>query len=96
MNRYSKERREAVLKKMLPPHRRAIPGLAAEEGISAGTLYLWRKRARAQGRLLPDGNRGPEGWGSADKFAAVLETAALNEAELGSSIAASGGCTLNR
>jgi transposase-like protein len=80
--RYSQERREAVLKKMLPPHSRSIPELAEEEGISVGTLYLWRKQARAKGRLLPDGDSGPEGWGWADKFAAVLETAALNEAQL--------------
>jgi transposase len=75
--RYSQERRETVLKKMLPPHSRCIPELAEEEGISAGTLYLWRKQARVEGRLLPDGHSGPEGWGSAEKFAAVLETAAL-------------------
>ena len=80
--RYSQERREAVLKKMLPPHSRSIAELAEEEGISVGTLYLWRKQARAQGRLLPDGDSGPEGWGSAEKFAAVLESAALNEAQL--------------
>jgi hypothetical protein len=35
-----------------------------------------------QGRLLPGGDSGAEGWGSADQFAAVLETAALNEAQL--------------
>jgi transposase-like protein len=79
--RYAKERKEAVLRKMLPPHNRSVVELAEEEGISAATLYLWRKQARAEGRLLPDGDSAPEGWSSADKFAAVLETAALNEAE---------------
>ena len=29
---------------------------------------------------MPDADAGPEGWSSRDKFAAVLETAALNEA----------------
>jgi transposase-like protein len=28
--------------------------LAAAEGISAVTLYAWRKEARMQGRLIPD------------------------------------------
>ena len=74
MPRYSDERREAVLRKMLPPHNRSVVELAEEEGISAATLYLWRKQARAEGRLLPDGDSAPEGWSSADKFAAVLET----------------------
>ena len=31
---------------------------------------------------MPDGDTSPEGWSSTDKFAAVLETASLNEAEL--------------
>jgi transposase-like protein len=39
---------------MLPPHRRSIPELAKEEDISEATLYIWRKAARADGRLLPD------------------------------------------
>lgn len=81
--RYSCERKEAVLKKLLPPHNRPIAQLADEEGISAATLYAWRKQARAQGRLLPDAAQGPEAWTARDKFAAVVETAALSEAELG-------------
>lgn len=80
--KYSHERKEAVLKKMLPPQNRPIAHLAAEEGISTATLYAWRKQARAQGHLLPDAARGPEAWTARDKFAAVVETAALNEAEL--------------
>ena len=52
------------------------------KGISEATLYNWRKAARAEGRLLPDGDPTPKGWTAADKFAAVIETAALNEAEL--------------
>jgi len=79
---YPRERKEAVLKKMLPPNNKPIPEIANEEGISQGTLYNWRKAARAEGRLLPDGDQTPQGWVSADKFAAVLETAAMNEAAL--------------
>jgi transposase-like protein len=81
--RYSEERKEVVLRKMLPPHNRSLKALALEEGISEATLYNWRRRARAQGRLLPDADAGPEAFSAADKFAAVVETAALNEAELG-------------
>jgi hypothetical protein len=56
--------------------------LSQEEGISIGTLSRWRAEARARGKLLPDGQAGPEGWTARDKFAAVIETAAMNEAEL--------------
>ncbi len=80
--KYSEERKEAVLKKLLPPHNRTIAQLAEEEGISAPTLYSWRKKARESGRLLPENSSEPEGWSSRDKFNAVLETAALSEAEL--------------
>ncbi|MCU7908272.1 MAG: transposase, partial [Candidatus Thiodiazotropha sp. (ex Lucinoma aequizonata)] len=44
---YPKERKEAVLKKMLPPNNKTIPEIAKEEGICEGTLYNWRKAARA-------------------------------------------------
>lgn len=79
---YSPERREAVLKKMLPPNQRSIPELAKEEGIAEPTLYAWRTKARKEGRLMPDSNNTPEGWSSRDKFAAVLETATMSQAEV--------------
>lgn len=79
---YSLERKAAVLKRMLPPHSMAIRQLSREEGISEATLHKWRSEARGKGQLLPDADTGPEGWSSRDKFAAVLEAAALNEADL--------------
>jgi len=80
--RYSPERKEDVLRKMMPPQNRPIPQLALEEIISEATLYNWRKQAREKGLLLPDGNLNPEGWTARDKFAAVIESAAFNEAEI--------------
>lgn len=80
--RYPKERKEAILKKMMPPHNRSVIDLAREEGISEATLYNWRREARDRGLLLPDGDSSPEGWSARDKFNAVLESAGLNEAEL--------------
>ena len=80
---YSTQRRESVLKKMLPPNNRSIRELSVEEGISEATLYLWRQKAREEGRLLPDAEHGhSDKWSSSDKFAAVLESAALNESQL--------------
>ena len=79
---YSPERKEAVLKKMLPPNHQSIAALAIEEGISDATLYNWRQQDRNEGRLMPDSDNTPEGWTSRDKFAAVMETAALSEAEI--------------
>jgi len=79
---YPAERREAILKKMLPPNNKTIKALSEEEGIAEATLYNWRKAARAEGRLMPEGDSTAEGWSAADKFAAVVETVALNEVEL--------------
>jgi transposase-like protein len=79
--RYSPERKEAVLKKMMPPHNRTIKQLALEAGISEATLYNWRQEARSKGILMPDGDSGPTGWNDRDKFAAVVESASLNEQE---------------
>jgi transposase-like protein len=80
---YSLERKASVLSKMLPPNSRSIADLAKEEGISDATLYNWRQQARNEGKLMPDSDNTPEGWSSRDKFAAVLETAAMSEAEMG-------------
>jgi transposase-like protein len=67
---------------MLPPNNVTIRQLSQDEGISEATLHKWRAEARSKGQLLPDADAGPEGWSSHDKFAAVLETAALNETDL--------------
>ena len=79
---YSTERRAAVLRTLEPPNAVPLRQLAKDEGISEATLHAWRRDARSKGRLLPDADVGPDGWTSRDKFAAVLETAALNEADL--------------
>ena len=68
--------------KMSRPARKSIAEISREEGISSATLYAWRKAARAEGKLLPDYDDAPEGWSAADKFNAVLETAALSETQL--------------
>ena len=79
---YSPERKSVVLKRMMLQNTLAIRQLSQEEGISEATLHKWRAEARGKGQLLPDADAGPEGWSSRDKFAVVLETAALNEADL--------------
>jgi transposase-like protein len=79
---YSTERRAAVLKKLEPPNAVPVRQLAKDEGISEATLHTWRRDARGKGRLLPDADASPEGWTSRDRFAAVIETAAMNETDL--------------
>jgi transposase-like protein len=80
--KYSPERREVILAKLEAPYNRTVSELAAEEGISAATIYNWRKQARRAGRLLPNVSPTSEGWSSQQKFNAVVESAALTEEEL--------------
>ena len=73
MSRYSAERKESVIQKMMPPHNIPIPRLAEETGIPDVTLYNWRKQARLEGIAVPADGKNPEKWSSEDKFAVVLE-----------------------
>lgn len=84
MPRYSLERKEAVLKKLLPPENQAVPLVAQSEGISQGTLYNWLCQIRDGGGAVP-GSRtsNSDQWNSEAKLAVVLETQPLNEAEKG-------------
>ena len=82
MSRYSPERKEAIVRKMMPPHNLSIAALAEETGISAGTLYNWRNATREKGVAVPADGKNPEQWSSETKFTVVLETASLNAAQL--------------
>ncbi len=82
MRSYSEERKQAVLRKMMPPVNTPVPQLVTETGISDCTLYTWRKEARLRGMVVPGDGKNAEEWSSENKFAVVLETASLNQAEL--------------
>jgi transposase-like protein len=82
MKHYSKERKQAIIEKMMPPQNCSISKIKKETGISDATLYNWRKQAKVKGLVVPGDGKNPEDWSSEDKFMVVLETATLNEAEL--------------
>lgn len=83
MPRYSNERKAAVLSKLLPPSSLPVPEVAAAEKISEATLYNWLSQARSEGVPVP-GSRASnaEKWNGEAKFAVVVETQSMNEAEL--------------
>jgi transposase len=82
MPHYSEERQASVMRKLLPPNNRPVPGVAKEEGISEQTLYNWLKRAREQGVPVPGSGKQTEDWSPEAKFAAVVETVSMTESEL--------------
>lgn len=82
MAHYSLERRESVVRRMLN-EAISIAALARETGINDNTLYRWRAAAKAHnGGTVHKSKKHPEQIASARKFAIVLETVALNAAEL--------------
>ena len=50
MARYSAERKEAILKKLLPPQNMSVTEVAKIEGVSSKTLYHWRDELRKKGQ----------------------------------------------
>ena len=79
---YSKELKEALLRRMLPPNTESITKIAKEEGISEQTLRNWRDKARKDGYAAPGTDATPDDWSTQDKFLIVVESASLNETEL--------------
>jgi transposase len=82
MRRYSESVKADVRRRMSLPQRQRVARISEELGIHAVTLYNWRKAWRQQGEVVPASQKDPEGWGPADKFTVVLETAGLNATEL--------------
>ena len=80
--RYSQEKKEAIIKRMMPPNNESVAQISKEEGISNVTLYKWSKEARAAGVATPGNGQTSENWSSQDKFLIVMETFAMNESEL--------------
>ncbi|RJG37755.1 hypothetical protein D1Z90_19575 [Motilimonas pumila] len=54
--RYSEERKQQILNKLLPPLNMTVAEVARNEGIGLQTLYNWRDKAKQQGRPVP-GNK---------------------------------------
>ncbi len=84
MTIYPDEQKARLIERMLPPGQVNVPRLAKETGIPRDTLYGWRRQAlRARGLSTVPAAGGGERWSSTEKFAMVVETAALSEVERG-------------
>lgn len=81
MNRYSPERKAAILKKLLPPLSMSVAEVSRQENISNVTLYTWRKQLLEKGVVVPD-SQSPDQWSAEAKLAVVAETLVCSEVEL--------------
>lgn len=83
MKQYSEEFKASIIAEMLAPNNVGVPQLARETGIPKDTLYPWRiKHLKSNGDAMA--GQVPSGVLSSEaKFAVLIETASLNEVELG-------------
>ncbi|MBO0587453.1 transposase [Sporosarcina sp. E16_8] len=80
--RFTKEFKEMAIARMMPPNNESIKSISDELGISEQSLYKWRQKARIEGNATPGNGQTSDRWSSEDKFLVVLETYAMNQAEL--------------
>lgn len=81
MKNYPKELKDSITARMLPPNNISVAELVRETGIPKDTLYTWRSKACTGS--APALAIAPRGLSSEEKFNIVIETASLNEMELG-------------
>lgn len=79
---YPQERKEAILKKLLPPINQSVAEVAIEEGIPSATIYNWRVKANQSGIPLPRKTSKPNNWTAETKLSVIIEAASLSETEL--------------
>ncbi len=81
MNIYPGELKDSIIARMLPPSNTSVADLAQETGIPKDTLYTWRSKAKKVD--TPTREKPANGLSSEERFDVVLETASLNEVDLG-------------
>ncbi len=81
MASYSKEFKEQIIKKMMPPNNQSVAQIAKETGLPYATLYTWKQNQQSKGFVVPAKKTTTDQWDSKAKLAVIIQTAAMNEAE---------------
>ena len=82
MSKHPPELKAKIIGQMMPPANESIRNLSRETGISEATLHQWRQQARKNGFAAPADGKESERWSPQDKFLIVMQTYAMNEADL--------------
>ena len=83
MTHYSEEFRASIAARLLPPNNARVADIVKETGVPKDTLYEWRTRYRNKQGASPSSGKSTNQHSADDKLAVIIETATLNEAELG-------------
>lgn len=59
-----------------------VAAVAQMERISEATLYNWRNQAKSEGKPVPGAEKTIGQWSAEARFAVMVETATLSEAEI--------------
>jgi transposase-like protein len=79
--KYSKEFKDSIIAKLLPPSNVSVLDVAKETGIPKDTLYCWRVKYRNTSASESDQGQQSCNFSSEEKLTIVIETASLNETE---------------
>ena len=82
MKQHSKERKEAILNKVLSNPNKSIREIAAEEDIAKTTLYSWLQKFKDNGHKVKSRSTKQNNLNSEEKFMHVLATSSLDEQAL--------------
>jgi transposase-like protein len=80
---YTEEKKQSVLKKLLPPYNIPIPELSRAENIPTTTLYTWRSKEIKRGNMTESTQAKSTHFNAAERLQIIIETAPLSELELG-------------
>jgi transposase-like protein len=81
VNRYSEERKDAILRRVMAPENKLPSELARENGKSKQTLYAWQKNLHAKGIPVLVNGKNAENY-SSKKICGSVGTASLNQSQL--------------
>ena len=81
-NTYTKEQKDLILKRLLPPANESISDLSKETGISKSTLNTWKSKAHKEKRSPVQVTKTGKELTSKEKFLIVMETYSMPEIKL--------------
>ena len=80
---YTKEFKDSILKRLEAPTNETVTSISEDTGVSKPSIYNWIKESNQNQDGSQINLKSKSKWSSEDKFHIVLETASMNENELG-------------
>lgn len=82
MSKISAERKQNVLKKVLPPSNMSVQEVAKIEGLAVSTIYRWIQVEKLRGEAVPGKKNTSENWSAEAKLSVIMATSTLSQTQL--------------